>query len=271
MENTHLRLTWLCPYICGIGKKFNGQERIFPDTAPLLVRNPPLQSHPSITSLILKIKKGSRLYLKCLNRSSDFLTANHLESWQRLMEDPSITKDDLRRAYKMAQSNLFNGKQRDTILKLLTRKTLFNNQVPHIYGENLPVWFQSVHCTECLKKRQIEVLETGTHALKDCPSVKEFYAAVSQAFEVPNSSITLAGFFHQPGPRPNPIINEKITSILVWLAAIQLISYRNLQTPFDGTMIYKIISDLKTIWSVNKGLQTGTVVGLFDLPRPPEN
>ena len=271
MENTHLRLIWLCPYICGIGKKFNGQERIFPDTAPLLVRNPPLQSHPSITSLILKIKKGSRLYLKCLNRSSDFLTANHLESWQRLMEDPSITKDDLRRAYKMAQSNLFNGKQRDTILKLLTRKTLFNNQVPHIYGENLPVWFQSVHCTECLKKRQTEVLETGTHALKDCPSVKEFYAAVSQAFEVPNSSITLAGFFHQPGPRPNPIINEKITSILVWLAAIQLISYRNLQTPFDETMIYKIISDLKTIRSVNKGLQTGTVVGLFDLPRPPEN
>ena len=159
MENTHLRLIWLCPYICGIGKKFKGQERIFPDTAPLVVRNPPVQSHPSITSLILKIKKGSRLYLKCLNRSSDFLTANHLESWQRLMEDPSITKDDLRRAYKMAQSNLFNGKQRDTILKLLTRKTLFNNQVPHIYGENLPVWFQSVHCIECLKKRQIEVLE----------------------------------------------------------------------------------------------------------------
>ena len=128
-----------------------------------------------------------------------------------------------------------------------------------------------MHCAECLKKRHIEVLETGTHALKDCPSVIEFYAAVSQSFEVPNSSITLAGFFHQPGPIRNPIINDNMTSTLVWLAAIQLISYRNQQTPFDETMIYKIISELKTIQSVNKGLQIGTVVGLFDLPRPPEN
>ena len=110
MENTHLRLIWLCPYICGLGIKFNGQKRVFPNTAPLLNRNPPLYSHPTITSLILKLKKGSRIFLKCLNRSADFLTENHLESWQRLMEDPSITKDDLRRAYKMAQSNLFNGK-----------------------------------------------------------------------------------------------------------------------------------------------------------------
>ena len=55
------------------------------------------------------------------------------------MDDPSITKDDLRRAYKMAQNNIFSGKQKDVILKLLTRKTLFNNQIPHIYGENLPL------------------------------------------------------------------------------------------------------------------------------------
>ena len=272
VENTHLRLIWLCPYICGLGIKFNGQKRVFPNTAPLLNRNPPLYSHPSITSLIFKLKKGSRIFLKCLNRSADFLTENHLESWQRLMEDPSITKDDLRRAYKMAQCNLFNGKQRDIILKLLTRKTLFNNQVPRIYGENLPQWFQSVHCTECQKKRNIDVLDTGTHALKDCPSVTDLYAAVSQAFEVPYSSTTLAGFFHhQPGPRPNPIINNNMTSTLVWLAAIQLISYRNLQTPFDSLMIHKIISDLKTIRSAKKGLIIGTVGGLFDNPRPPEN
>ena len=171
----------------------------------------------------------------------------------------------------MAQSNLFNGKQRDIMLKLLTRKTLFNNQVPRIYGENLPTWFQSVHCTECQKKRNIDVLETGTHALKDCPSVTDLYAAVSQAFEVPYSSTTLAGFFHhQPGPRPNPILNNNVTSTLVWLAVIQLISYRNLQTPFDGLMIQRIISDLKTIRSATKGLIIGTVGGLFDNPRPPE-
>ena len=218
-----------------------------------------------MTSLISKIKKGSKTFLKCLNCTS------HLESWQKLFEDPSITKDDLRRAYKMAQSNIFNGKQKDIILKLLTRKTLFNNQVPHIYGENLPSWFQSVHCTECQNKRNIDVLESGTHALKDCPSVINLYAEVSQAFEVPYSSTTMAGFFHhQSGPRPNPIINSNMHSTLVWLAVIQLISYRNQQTPFDDLMIHKIISGFKTIRSANKGLQIGTVGGLFDNPRPPE-
>ena len=164
----------------------------------------------------------------------------------------------------MAQNKIFSGKQRDTILKLLTRKTLFNNQIPHVYGETLPAWFQSIHCIECQNKRNIEVVETGTHALKDCPSVSEYYAAVSQAFEVPYSSTTLAGFFQHPGPRPNQIINYDMLSTLVWLAAIQLISYRNSQTPFDDAMI------LKTIRSTYKGFLFGTVGGLFDNQRPPE-
>ena len=109
------------------------------------------------------------------------------------------------------------------------------SQVP--WGENLPAWFQSIHCIECQTKRNIDVVETGTHALKDCPSVSEYYAAVSQAFEVPYSSTTLSGFFHNPGPRPNQMINYDMYSTLVWLAAIQLISYRNSQTPFDDAMI----------------------------------
>ena len=157
----------------------------------------------------------------------------------------------------MAQSNLFTGKQKDTILKLLTRKTLFNHQVPHIYGENLPAWFNSVHCTECLSKRNIEVTETGTHALKECPSVTQFYTAVSQAFEkVPDiAQILNAGFFWRSGdgPRPTPIISSTypdLTQIIVWLAAIQLMTFRNSRTPFnDESMIYKLKSDLRTIWS----------------------
>ena len=55
----------------------------------------------------------------------------------------------------------------------LTRKILFNNQIPHKYGENLPTWFNSVHCTECLTKRNIEV-ERGTNALKECSSVTQY-------------------------------------------------------------------------------------------------
>ena len=105
-----------------MGKKYNGQDRVFPNTAPLLDRHPPLHTHPSITSLILKIKKGSKYYLRSLNRAGDFLTANHLEGWRKLIEDPNMTKDDLRRAYKTAQSKIFSGKQRDTILKLLNKE-----------------------------------------------------------------------------------------------------------------------------------------------------
>ena len=131
------------------------------------------------------------------------------------MDDPSISKDDLRRASKMAQQNIFSGKQEDVIFKLLTMKTLVNNQNHHIYGEN--PWFSSVHCNECLTKRQIEVTETGTHALKNCPSVTDYYASVSQALGVPINSTSLAGFFsnqliNNVGPRPT-LINNQMTSI----------------------------------------------------------
>ena len=83
--------------------------------------------------MIKGIKKGSKHFLKSLNKVTDFLTAEHLCSWQKVMDDPSITKDDLRRAYRMAQKIIFSEKQRDIILKLLTQKTLFNNQFPHVY------------------------------------------------------------------------------------------------------------------------------------------
>ena len=125
MENTHLRLLWLCPYICEMGKKFNGQERVFPNTAPLLDRHPPFHTHPSITSLIMKIKKGSKYYFKSLNRASDFFTVDHLEGWKRLMDKPSMTKDDLRCAYKMAQSKVFSGQ---TYTFLVQFCTFFHNQ-----------------------------------------------------------------------------------------------------------------------------------------------
>lgn len=272
-ENTHLRLTWLCPYICGFGDKHNGQKRVFPNTAPLLNRHPPLHTHPTTLSLIRGIKKGSKHFLKSLNKVTDFLTAEHLSSWQKVMDDPSITKDNLRRAYMMAQKNIFSGKQRDIILKLLTRKTLFNNQIPHVYGENLPPWFSSVHCNECLTKRQIEVIETATHALKTCPSVTDYYASVSQALGVPISSTNLAGFFSNPiinaGPRPT-LIDIQMTSTVTWLSVITLLNYKNSRIPFDENMVSSVIRSLNTIQKTYKGFDLGAVRGFFETPRPPE-
>ena len=90
-------------------------------------------STPFAARLLLHIEKGLKYYLISLNRASDFLTADPLEGWKRLMEDPNMTKNDLRRAYKIAQSKIFSGKQRDTIFKLLTRKTMFNNQIQNLY------------------------------------------------------------------------------------------------------------------------------------------
>ena len=189
------------------------------------------------------------------------------------MEDPSITKDDLRRAYKMAQRNLFNGRQRDIMLKLLTRKTLFNNQIPHIYGENLPDWFNTVHCRECLKRDEI-IVETGTHALKNCPTVQQLYAAVSQAFEVPDSSATLAGIFQRPGPQ-NPIISNNsdgdLTCIITWLTVIQYLSWRYTSENFCvNTMCGNIKRNLKVVWNANRG-KTWDLGRYFETPRPPEN
>ena len=91
-----------------------------------------------------------------------------------------------------------------------------------------------------------------------------------------NSANTLAGFFRRSGvgPRPTPIISSTypdLTQIIVWLAAIQLMTFRNSRTPFnDESMIYKLNSDLRTIWSSFKGTTRGSLWGLFDNPRPPE-
>ena len=91
-----------------------------------------------------------------------------------------------------------------------------------------------------------------------------------QTFEDSYSSTTLAEFFQNPGPRPNQIINHDMYSTLVLLAAIQPLSHRSSQTPFDDAMICNIITDLKTIRSTYEGFLSGTVGGLFDNPRPPE-
>ena len=182
------------------------------------------------------------------------------------MDDPSITKDDLRSAYKMAQKNIFSGKQRDIILKLLTRKTLFNNQIPHVYGENLPLWFNSVHCNECLTKRQIEVTETATHALKTCPSVTDYYASVSQVLGVPINSTNL---LINTGLRPTSI-NIQMTLTVTWLAVITLINYRNSRIPLDDTIVSSVVRSLNTIQKTFKGINLGVVRGFFENPRPPE-
>ena len=166
----------------------------------------------------------------------------------------------------MAQKNIFSGKQRDIILKLLTRKTLFNNQIPHVYGENLPPWFNSVHCNECLTKRQIEVTETATHALKNCPSVTDYYASVSQVLGVPINSTNL---LINTGLRPTSI-NIQMTLTVTWLAVITLINYRNSRIPFDDTMVSSVVRSLNTIQKTFKGFHLRVVRGFFENPRPPE-
>ena len=89
-----------------------------------------------------EIKKGSQKFRKSLTRTQDFITNSKMEKWKKTLECNELEEETLRNAFKMIHKKEFTAPQKDSILRLLTRKTLFNNQHKHIFGPNQarPQW-----------------------------------------------------------------------------------------------------------------------------------
>ena len=66
----------------------------------------------------------------------------------------------------------FTAPQKEPILKLMTRKTLFNNQHKHIYGPNQerPDWAKEDFCWDCKEEYGVAREEDLLHALWTCQS-----------------------------------------------------------------------------------------------------
>ena len=78
-----------------------------------------------------------------------------------------LDEETLRNTFKMIHWKEFTAPQKDKILKLMTRKTLFNNQHKHIYGPNQarPDWAKEDFCWDCKEEYGVDREEDLLQAL----------------------------------------------------------------------------------------------------------
>ena len=199
-ENSYLRIKWYIPYLGGYGVTHNRFPLIFPLTRMDLDSNPIKYSSSSVKAMAMKIKKGSKKFRKVFEKTHDFLTEEKLDRWRQATRDMNVTEENLRKAYKLVSSNYFSASQKDRLLKFLCRKTVYNNQAEHVFGEtgNYPEWYVSKYCKNCLKDG-VEIEEDFYHANMACPTVLAFQ-------ETAHRLLGTIG----PIPNPNPTMGPRV-------------------------------------------------------------
>ena len=159
----------ICKYILGQGSHRDRIKRVFGDTAPLIYPTQPRYSSSNISNLLGKIKKGSQKFRKVLNKNQDFINNSKIE-WKKTLECNELEEETLRNAFKMIHKKEFTAPQKDSILRLLTRKTLFNYQHKHIFGPHQarPDWAKEDFCWDCKEEYGEDRKEDLLHDIWTC-------------------------------------------------------------------------------------------------------
>ena len=87
--------------------------------------------------------------------------------WQKTLNDVTITNDDIISSFKFAQSKTMHPKLHDKKIRLLHRKTHFNNQICK-YDNSTPPY-----CLWCKNTNNVETPEDLLHALYHCPRLNK--------------------------------------------------------------------------------------------------
>ena len=228
------------------------------------------------------IKRGSRVFRKTLTKQEDFLTDVKVERWREKVRDQTLTKEEIKKIYLLTNSNLLHAPQKDALLRVLTNKTLFNNQIPNAFP-TMPEWFTSINCNYCEQHGVINT-EDFYHATSDCLIWDKLLATLSTLAKTTN--LTLPTPMRWPGimhaaacttPELTPTHAETIKIIIV-LIFTQVITNRRLINPLTETEIcLNILKQLHTISlkprPVPLVLYLRETVGLGKLgllTRPPE-
>ena len=281
-ENTYLRLVWTTNFLCGQNRKYQSYERVFPESIPLLNPNQPRHTFPCVKTQLHAIKRGSRVFRKTLTKLEDFLTDAKVEKWREKIRDQNLTKEEIKKVYLLTNSNLLHAPQKDVLLRVLSNKTLFNNQIPNAFPI-LPEWFSSINCKYC-EKHGITITEDFHHATSDCLIWDKLLTTLSTLAKTTN--LTLPTPMRWPGimhaaacttPELTPTHAETIKIIIV-LIFTQVITNRRLINPLTETEIcLNILKQLHTISlkprPVPLVLYLRETVGLGKLgllTRPPE-
>ena len=142
-EGRYLRLKRALKFVTGMKEQNEGVRLSFPMTIPALDLKPFKYSSSSLRTFTGKIKKCMSL----LTREDDFLDETKVQSWKTTLHSEHIAKQQVRNAFKQTTCKHLDAEIRDKILKLLTKKTIFNAILERAYTDQKPDWYP--HCHTC--------------------------------------------------------------------------------------------------------------------------
>ena len=273
---------WTTNFLCGQNRKYQNYERVFPASIPLLNPNQPRHTFPCVKTQLKAIKRGSRVFRKTLTKQEDFLTDAKVERWREKVRDQTLTKEEIKKVYLLTNSNLLHAPQKDALLRVITNKTLFNNQIPNAFP-TLPEWFTSINCKYCEKHGVINT-EDFHHATSDCLIWDKLLTTLSTLAKTTN--LTLPTLMRWPGimhaaacttPELTPTHAETIKIVIVLLFIQVITNRRQINPPTENEICLNILKQLHTISlkprPVPLVLYLRETVGLGKrglLTRPPE-
>ena len=115
-----------------MSERCEGVPIYFPMTIPLKY------SSSSLRTFTGKIKRGSQKCRALLTRDDDFIDDARVQSWRATLHSELITKQQVRNAFKLTSWKHFDAEIRNKILRLLTKKTIFNAQIERAYPGQKP-------------------------------------------------------------------------------------------------------------------------------------
>ena len=181
-----------------------------------------------------------------LTRDDDFIDDARVEAWRATLHSEHITKSQVRNAFKLTSWKHFDAEIRDKILRLLTKKTIFNAQVERAYPGQKPQWYTDPYCHTCKTEKNENVPETLYHAVAECDFVKESISACMNALGLVSFSPTDSSARHSVlwsfddkvlGPCQPLIQKSTLINAIRWIIMLEILNFRQEKLKPEATLV----------------------------------
>lgn len=171
-ENSHLILKQHFSEIIGGQRRAGAPARRYDNVIPAKNQNLPEYTIENLNQLFSRTKKGSKIFRSIFNKSNDIEVAARIKSWQKTLSEDDINEETIRNAFKTVSWTALGNDICDSRLRLITRKTLFNNQIERAHEKlaDKPIWTKTRHCERCQAAGQLET-EDLLHAMNTCQTL----------------------------------------------------------------------------------------------------
>ena len=119
---------------------------------------------------------GSGKYRAIISRQHPPKDIHNASKWRSRLGDTHISSSQVRQARINLQSRYISSDSADILSRLKLGKTLFMNQLHNIGNVDTPF------CKTCVRERNLETVETLTHATFECPYITTIIAEITNTF-----------------------------------------------------------------------------------------